>query len=188
MWSVERGNSGLIHPAMPTRTSGQSLDTSKIISALSNIIPGIQADPGGRLDVWHPDRDKFQGLYWYSKHICSMDRGQAPQWPEWVTEEGLVSVPLDYALAHEDLPVLSLKNGKPDMCESDEAWIMRPTLKEVKKIGWAEVFWRLCKSDAPVSPKILSALFHVDMDWYGSLATSPLDASWNEARRKGFAV
>jgi hypothetical protein len=188
MWDVAHSSPGMLGEA-PRPVRGVTLNSADIVLRLSQLVPGIHADPGGRLGFWHPDVQIKQGLYYYHKHICSMDRGNMPQWPEWETEEGLAEVPLDYAIAHSDFPVLSLKpDGSSSMHESDTAFVMRPMLSEIKCIGWAEVFWRVLKAGIPgLTPAIIAATFRVPMDWYGQLKASPLSESYQQAKSRGFA-
>jgi len=173
----------------PRTVRGLSLEAHEVVRILAEAVPGIHADPGSRRGYWHPNMDQFQGLYYYHKHLCSMDRGTIQQWPEWTTEEDLVEVPLDYALRHEDLPVLSLgEHGEAVMEEWSTACVMRPMLKEVKRIGWAEVFWQVLNANLGLTQEWFARSFHVPMDWCGQMKKSPVAASYEEAKRRGFAV
>ena len=167
--------------------SGVPLDTLVIIRELSAHDPGFHADWATRQNVWHPRQDELQGLFYYHKHVSSMDRGMAYQWPEWTITEDLVQVPLDYALLHDDMPVLDLLPGEtPELLEGSMAAILKPQLDDVKTVGWAEVMYHLCRGGY-VTPGWCARTFNVPMDWYGTLRTSPLLHSLERASEKGFA-
>lgn len=169
---------------------GQWLDSHVIVQSLHALDSGFHSDPGARLNIYHPEMDEKQGLYYWSKHVASMDRGMTPQWPEWWTKEELVPVSLDYALRHEDFPVLDIKpGGDMSLQESDTAYILRPRVDRVRRIGWAEVFWRVLNLHLPhVRPWHLAAAFRVPMAWCGTLVQSPLSQSFQDARARDMAA
>ena len=163
-----------------------SLDTAVIIAKLNKLDPGYHADLGSRLDNIHPDIEKRQGLYYWGHHICGMDRGQTPMWPEWNTEGTLVEVPLDYGLKHEDIPLLDfdISKGLSEIPENPMARVMQPRLTSVEKIGWAEVFWKLAHDPvAPIAPDVLGKLFNVPTDWVMSIGSSPVGRSYAEGNK-----
>lgn len=165
---------------------GVWLDTSVIVDKLRQADSRFHADPGARLNIWHPDQSRMQGLYYWQKHLCSMDRGLTPQWPEWSTVAGLSEVGIDYAMTHEDFPVLSLvdkdnmENGK------GTALIERPCIDDVKRIGWAEVFWHVINHRVPgIDAHWFAKTFRVDMAWMAETAGSPLSHTFRIALDKG---
>ena len=102
---------------------------------------------------------------------------------------GLVEVPLDYALAHDDLPVLKLNAaGEAEMREHTVATVMRPKLKSVVHVGWAEVFYHLIRLNLHgLDAKWLQTTFRVPMDWYGNIKNTPVVKSFLIAKGKGYA-
>lgn len=188
MWAATRDvfNTG------PKTFGPLALDASTVASTLAEQTPGLHFDLGGRHNFWHPEQQKWQAVKYFSRHICSMDRGAMPQWPVWRTKEELVPVPLDYALAHEDFPILDIPLAKdpniPIMHPAMKALVMRPRFDEVDKIGWAEVFYHLLKANLPgITRAWLQHTFNVPMDWVGELKVSPLTYTFFEAEKAGWA-
>lgn len=188
-WTAEFDRRAFLEqPAGYQAPRGASLDSAVLKRELESLSQLFVLDLGARHRLWHPDQDRFYGIRYGHRHICSCDRGIMPQWPEWTTEEDLVEVTLDYAMLHDDLPVVSFIGPKaPDLRQPQMAAVMRPTLKEVKKIGWAEVVWRLMKAKIPGLdvPWAVHNL-RVPMDWYTQMPKSPLVWSFDLAAQKGW--
>ena len=163
----------------------RSLDSAVVVSRLEDKIPGIRADIGGKTNRWHPGIGDFQGLYYNDRHICSMDRGRMPMWPIWSTTQGDVQVPIDYALAHDDFPVVESYDGSTYWDDSYMASVQRPVLDDVTRIGWAEVFYQLIKRGY-VTKQWIEAMFGVPMDWIDSVPCSPLQHSFNLGSEKSW--
>ncbi len=189
--TAEFGFDGVIGATQPVQ-GGFSLDSSVIVSKLQELDPGFHADLGSRLGVWHPNMDRWQGLFYMQKHICSLDRGASPQWPEWTTVNDVVEVPLDYALLHDDMPILDFDPFREHESVGEEptASILRPVLDDVQKVGWAEVFHRLLKSGvhSDINVGWLARTFGVPMDWYAKMGMSPLSYSYQYAKDRGMAA
>ena len=160
-----------------------------ITKKLSEAFGGFNCDIAGRLGLWTPRQRELVGLYHFHKHVSSMDRGWATQWPQWTTKAGLVEVSLDYALAHDDLPIVNLtSDGQAILKDQTVATVIRPKLKSVKRVGWAEVFYYLLKLNIHgLDTHWLSRTFRVPMDWYGNAERPPLDQSYFIAKKKGYA-
>jgi len=132
----------------------------------------------------------MQGLFYFHQHLCGLDRGIAPQWPVWDTEEGLQEVPLSYAVTHEDFPVLNVnacETTQDDFDAADTAFVMRAQLTDVNKIGWAEVFWRLLHFNLPgITREYLETRFNISMAWMDQMNDSPIMESYNQAEARGW--
>ena len=132
-----------------------------------------------------------------------MDRGRTCQWPRWSVVRELVEVPLHEAVQYDDpenMPVISL-NRQPgalakhnsrgeygiDPEEIMTAYMERPQLDDVERVGWAEVMWQICKACPFVDPHTLGMIFRVPMDWYQNMNVSPLSWTTREAALRGWS-
>ena len=183
-------------PTLPLSRGTIRLDSALVRTRLESRVPGLHFDLGGRQGVWHPDQEKVQAVRYYYRHICSCDRGEMPQWPEWTLAEGLASVPLDEALKHEEMPILDidpleetgLLSDASRLYEHQKALVWRSQVDDIKRIGWAELFYRLLKANLPnLTPEWFAVTFRVPMDWYMQIQVSPLSWSFNRAKEKGWA-
>lgn len=158
-----------------TKRKGKVLDASVIAMKLTDRCPGMNFDWGGRHNIALPRQREFQGVFYYAKHICGMDRGHVPEFPEWYCHNQLVSVPLDAAL-REDFPILSMDSqGNPNIDEHTNAFAVRKTPQRVLKIGWRELFLRLVNARLPgITPAWLGKTFGVPMDWLKSGEEKPM--------------
>lgn len=189
--TAEFNSPDLLQGAAPLGTGEARLDSAVVIRKLEEHVPGLHADLGSRHGLWHPRQREVQGLFYFHRHICSMDRGIMRQWPEWDTKEDLVEVDVDYALLHEDFPVVAMAPGSRDasLQEGQTAYVLRRTLDRVRSVGWAEVFWQLLAKKVPgVTAPWLAATFRVPMDWISGTKISPLSMSFEEGRRRGMVT
>ena len=148
----------------------------------------VQGDRDGLLlEEWRPRMD-LQNLRHMHKHICSMDRGKAPQFPRFRTRTGMKEVPLSYALAHEDVPMVCMADTSvmedPDGHHAT-AMIEATQIDDIGMVGWAEVFWRITKACPWISMGDLGRIFRVPVDWSGDIKGSPLHTLWAAAERHG---
>lgn len=169
---------------------GILINMDVVAEKLNELYRGFSQDPiGRRLEAWAPRVADFQGLFHMHKHVCSMDRGLAPQFPRFRTKTGLRTVPLSYALTHEDLPLVCLpedSQGIPreEMMDMDAPAMVEATqIDDVKMIGWAEVLHKITLTCPWISLGDLGRIFRVPIDWSGQIKGSPLTALWNEAER-----
>jgi hypothetical protein len=169
---------------------GVLLNMDAVAEKLNEVYRGFSQDPiGRRFDMWAPRVDELQGLFHMHKHICSMDRGLSPQWPRFTTKTGLKTVPLHYALLHEDLPVVCLpedfkETPREELMDMNAPAMVEATqIDDVKMIGWAEVLHQITVSCPWISLGDLGRLFGVATEWAGQINGSPLTALWNEAER-----
>jgi len=169
------------------RPACDTIDSSDLITKLAERCPGIHADLGSRhADRWHPKLSERQGLFFKHKHITSMDRDRIRQWPEWDVSEELVEVPLAYALAHEDLPVISLNDkGEANITNQETAFAWRMKPERCSHVGWAEVMYRLLEAKLPGITKVwLEREFRVSLDWLAHLPHSPLTESFLQVDKR----
>lgn len=71
---------------------GKTLDVTTLKAGLKKLNSSIQFDPGGRLGIYHPRQDEWQGVYLNDKHITSMDRGPVvPEYNVWELKKNALS-------------------------------------------------------------------------------------------------
>jgi hypothetical protein len=71
---------------------GRFLPEAKLKAALVSLNSGFHFDVGGNLDFPHPFMEHRQGVYLMGRHICSMDRGNIPEYKIWMLEPGIEDV------------------------------------------------------------------------------------------------
>jgi hypothetical protein len=71
---------------------GRFIPEVKLKAALTGLNPGFHFDVGGNLDMPHPQMATRQGVYFNGQHICSMDRGNLPEYKIWMLEPGVEDV------------------------------------------------------------------------------------------------
>ena len=169
-----------------------------VVTKLQERVPAIHADLGARHGKWHPYISTRQCICLGPMHLGSIDRGWAPMYPVWTTKDELRPVPLDYALKHEDFPVVDIRYG--DLTrdgqmvghdwprEEPTALVLRPVPDDARYIGWCELAWTLIKRHPliGITPVWWAEAFDVPMDWMGTLTQSPIvstfNAAWNRLR------
>lgn len=63
---------------------GQTMDEKTLKDGLLKLNSNFVFDPGGRLNMYHPQISTRQGVYIGLNHICSMERGAAiPEYNVW---------------------------------------------------------------------------------------------------------
>ncbi len=164
----------------PQRRQGQTLDAAHVIEVLGKQCPGIVADRGGRHGLWHPRIETRQGLYFYHKHLCAIDRGEIRQWPEWSAEEELVEVPVEYAITHDDFPIC-MGACDEDSPLPDTAFVFRSKPQRCEHLGWQELFYRLLSHDLPnITRPWIERTFRVDLSPMIELGDSPVAVSFKQ--------
>lgn len=160
------------------RASGVTLDSADVVQKLNKQCPGIHADWGARHNLWHPRIESRQGLFYFHKHLCGMDRGVMRQWPEWSAEEELVEVPVEYALLHDDYPVC-MGHVDEDSPLPDTALVFRSKPHRVQHLGWAEVFYRVLNAKLPnISRPWIEQTFKVSLAFLDQMKDAPITASY----------
>lgn len=147
-----------------------NLDAADVAQRLRERCPGLLFDILGNQGRWSPRQKEFQGVQYLSRHICGMDRGRMPEWPEWAVKRGLVRTSMGRAM-REDLPILSFDPFAPKDPNPETAWCM--SMLEVPdriiKIGWRETFRRILDAGLPGLTKTwLEQEFRISLQWYGS--------------------
>jgi len=160
--------------------SGHTLDSADVIAKLAKACPGIHADWGGRLGLWHPRIEERQGLFYYHKHICGMDRGVLRQWPEWSACEEMVEVDMAYAITHDDMPVC-MGACDEDSPLPDTALVYRSKPDRCLHLGWAELFFQLTKRNLPnIDRRFLERTFKVNLAFLDQMKCSPVSLSYQK--------
>jgi len=65
------------------RDFGETMSEKKLKDGLLKLQPALQFDPGARLDKWHPNIERWQGIYHNLRHVGSMSRGIIPEFNVW---------------------------------------------------------------------------------------------------------
>ena len=59
---------------------GQGMWDTALKKALQSLNPGVHFDMGACLNIYHPNMDIWQGVFFRGKHVGSMDRGWIPEY------------------------------------------------------------------------------------------------------------
>ena len=153
-----------------TKGQGISLNSADVCEKLQEQCPGINFDRGGRQNLWHPQIDQIQGVFYYALHICSMDRGVMPPYPVLEVESRLAKTTVEHALK-QDIPLLSLDKftdpKNPHIHEHTFGYAMLNEHTGTRKIGWRDTFRKLLNANLPgITKQWIEETFKVPMDWY----------------------
>jgi hypothetical protein len=58
---------------------GDQLHELTLKQALQRLSPLFTFDHGSNLDIWHPKRNRWQGVYHNGRHVAAMGRGSLPE-------------------------------------------------------------------------------------------------------------
>jgi len=165
---------------------GKSLDTALIRHGLKLLCAGIHFDMGAALGLWHPRMKDFQGVFYDGKHVCSMDRGIAPEFKLWSIENGPIEIHPEkvqttegawgsYTVIDPSDPTYpdglvksatfsdgyELHEGK---LKKHRGFVIGQKCGPVVKLGWRHTFERLLYSNLPnITRRNLGIMFEVDM-------------------------
>lgn len=158
-----------------TKRKGNFLDANDIALKLEKKCFGLHVDWGGRHNILLPRQNEFQGVFYFAKHICGMDRGYVPEFPEWLCKSSIASVPLDEAMRN-DFPILSMDSkGKTNVDEHTNAFIEKKVPYRVSKVGYRELFKRLLNQKLPgITAGWLAKTFRVPMEWAAGGEEAPM--------------
>jgi hypothetical protein len=67
---------------------GQPMHETVIKKGLQELNSELHFDMGDKLKIWHPRMDERQGIFLRGKHVCTMDRGNIPEFCIWSLEKG----------------------------------------------------------------------------------------------------
>lgn len=157
----------------------RSINAVDFVAKLAAACPGLHADVAGRHGLWSPRQMEFQGLFYFAKHICGMDRGVMPEWPEMEWEEEMVRVPVEVA-AREDIPLFSLDAvGAVDPQSANCGFAMRPTSQKILKVGWRDTMHKVLRAKLPgITKHFLETTFRVSLDGQGERSPRPMRAAF----------
>lgn len=72
--------------------AGVPMSEDKIKKGLRELNSSIHFDVGGRKDIYHPNIENWQGIFYNLKHLGAMDRGVVPEYTVWhVNKRGEVT-------------------------------------------------------------------------------------------------
>lgn len=116
-------NPGIVRREANEHDFGRMIGEQTIKDMLTNLHPGFHFDVGGNLDIPHPMMEKRQGVYFYGRHICSMDRGSTiPEAKVWACEPGYVDIPWVDIDKYDDAQICYVEI-MPDDDEYEQAWL-----------------------------------------------------------------
>lgn len=101
---------------------GQFLAEDKLKAALKGLNPGLHFDVGGNLEFPHPQMEKRQGVWYNGRHVCSMDRGNIPEYKIWMLEAGMADIDWVDVDRHDDVQIAYVEIMPTD-AEYETAWM-----------------------------------------------------------------
>jgi hypothetical protein len=101
---------------------GRFIPEAKLKAALLSLNPGFHFDVGGNLDMPHPQMEKRQGVWFNGNHICSMDRGNIPEYKIWMLEPGVEDVSWTDIDRYDDVQIAYMEILPTDP-QYQEAWL-----------------------------------------------------------------
>jgi hypothetical protein len=101
---------------------GRFLPEARLKAVLKGLNPGFHFDVGGNLDFPHPMMEKRQGVWFNGHHICSMDRGNIPEYKIWMLDDGVEDVPWGEIDRHDDVQIAYMEILKTDP-GYEQAWL-----------------------------------------------------------------
>jgi len=82
---------------VPSCLVGRGIPADNIKRGLKELNPDFAFDIGGRKNLWHPDIEFAQGVFFgppgNERHICGMDRDVCPEFSAWTHVEEWAQVP-----------------------------------------------------------------------------------------------
>jgi hypothetical protein len=139
--------------AVPQNLMGRTINEICLKGALRRLNPDMNFDWGGNLNLWHPWQEGKQGVYFKSKHLCSMDRGQIPQAPIWSTKKEVCRIEYaDSTIAERSDPFFAEEvEYRLDGTEVPTGWVF--VNREVKDrllwVGWQATLRKIINHDIP---------------------------------------
>lgn len=180
--------------------TGKVLDSAAIVTGLQELNKDLHFDLAAAIGQQHPYINDRQGVYFYGKHLCSMDRGLVPEYKLYSVTK--VPVEVDWADAdkegvsiryvqvlptdegYEDLEQAAKRGNDPAVQMRGSMVIrmapvaMRPMRGTVIRLGWRHTFEGVLRHDIPgVTRKSVSEKFGVDMLKYPMGSPSELLAA-----------
>jgi hypothetical protein len=110
----------MIHEAL--HDFGRYIPEARLKAALMSLNPGFHFDVGGNLELPHPMMDKRQGVWFNGRHICSMDRGNIPEYKIWMLEPGVEDVSWGDIDRYDDVQIAYMEIMAHD-AEFESAWL-----------------------------------------------------------------
>lgn len=101
---------------------GRFVPEAKLKAALKSLNPGFHFDVGGNLDMPHPQMSIRQGVYFNGQHVCSMDRGNIPEYKVWMLEPGVEDVSWTDIDRYDDVQIAYMEIMPTD-AEFEQAWL-----------------------------------------------------------------
>jgi len=170
---------------------GRMLNYTDVVRGLQELNPDMHFDMATALGFWHPKQDQFAGVFHSGRHICSIDRGQIPEFKIWGVKEGVQEIPPETAITEEGAWVHwnEVLPDAPDYAEG----VMKAARKEdgycwdtndkgerilkkhrgyrlakvrgsILKLGWRHSFERILQRNIPgITRRALAEKFNVDL-------------------------
>lgn len=151
---------------------GRFMSETKLKEALVALNPGFHFDIGGNLEMPHPMMEKRQGVWFHGNHICSMDRGNIPEYKVWMLAPGIEDVSWVDVEKYDDVQIAYMEILPTDE-EYEAAWLAfeskrdgyhldlngklfhyracRPSLTPsyIEYVGWRHVLYRILNKGIP---------------------------------------
>jgi len=151
---------------------GRFIPEQRLKTALQSLNPGFHFDVGGNLEYPHPQMEKRQGVWFNGNHICSMDRGNLPEYKIWMLEPGVQDVSWGDIDRYDDVQIAYMEIVPTDPTYQD-AWLAfeakrdgyhldmngrlfhyracRPSMTPayIEYVGWRHTLYRVLQKQIP---------------------------------------
>lgn len=101
---------------------GRFIPEARLKATLTSLNPGFHFDVGGNLEYPHPQMEKRQGVWLNGRHICSMDRGNIPEYKIWMLEPGVEDISWTDIDKHDDAQIAYMEILPTDE-QYPESWL-----------------------------------------------------------------
>lgn len=124
---------------IPQELMGDGMSEDNIKRRLLELNAEFEFDLGGRHNLWHPDIESCQGVFYRNRHVCTMDRGTCPEFSCWTFTEEFVPI-LQSAIRHREFIFV----------ETDGTVMAKRAVKDkCIQVGWRYTLRAIAKLDIP---------------------------------------
>lgn len=102
---------------------GRFIPEAKLKTALRGLNPGIHFDVGGNLEFPHPMMEQRQGVWYNGQHVCSMDRGNIPEYKVWMLAPGVEDISWGDIDKYADDAFVTYMEILPTDANFEQAWL-----------------------------------------------------------------
>ena len=156
--------------AIPVEYMGRTIFDSDIKSYLIGCNAEFHFDMGVALNIWHPYREKRQGVFFRGGHICSMDRGMISENPIWSVIREKVTLPgceLTYAEMADPMTMTEfIDDGNGNETPTGCYVVERARRHKKLFVGWRHTLRKVLNKNIPgVTQLGLEQRFGIDLSY-----------------------